>query len=334
MTKAWLACMLVCGISMQAHATVNNNYATDVKELLKPASLDNVFYTDQESNVKTNRQTMQAGSSSINQLSLLPTSSSDKSDPDTLSVKTSLEGKPFLTTQESEDEALTDLDNQVVFNKLTTIQTVKLANNIGEIFKTLDSAELNKLKSKFNLTTGQEHNFDHAQVLPILIELANLPNATALTYLGDLYKHGDGVIQDQVKAFSCYKQAASLGDSTAMNKLGECFSYGVGCESNLETAATWYMAAANKGNVEAQFNLGYVYEFGEGVPLNSDKARYWYEKAAAQHHADSMFFLGQMYLDGDGVPFDEVMAKDYFGRACDLGSTDGCDLYQVMLTHN
>lgn len=313
MIKAWLACILMCGVCLQVNATEHNNHAKlDVKELLKPSSLEQVFGHDTP--VKA---PLGAGKTDT---ALAPDSQAHSA-----------------ATQEAAQEAAaadSNLASEAVLHELSSVQLAVLANKVGDILKSLDDTALSKINQQFKLKKGQEHNFDYAEVLPLLTALSLLPNDNALIYLGDLYKFGHGVPQNQAKAFACYEKAALMGNSVAMNSLGECFSYGVGCDVSLETAAKWYLEAANKGNVEAQFNMGYVYEFGEGVPLDPTQARFWYEQAAAQHHAESMFFLGQMYLDGDGVPFDEAMAKDYFGRACDLGNTDGCNLYQVMLSNN
>lgn len=224
-----------------------------------------------------------------------------------------------------------DHDNFVVFTPLTKVQETKYSTQICEIIKGLDEKTAVELKKQLALTSDF---VESDKIIPALQLLAKVPNGEAINLLGDMYKLGQGVPQDRKQAFDYYVQAAKLKHSQAMNNLGECFTYGIGCQTNLETAAQWFRKAAELGNIEAQFNMGYVYEFGEGVPLDMEKARYWYEKAAAKQHPESYLFLGQMYLDGQGVPLNEALAKDYFGRACDLGSMDGCNLYQVMLSEN
>lgn len=291
MNKAWLTCMLLCGVCVQVNATENNNHA-DIKELLKPAPLSNMASLP---NHVAER--------------IVSTDLVDNVDP---STKVGF----------------------FIFTSLTSEQHAKLSEQTLAVINSLDEKTQASIKKQFKLELSKDGTISIEQIVPVLKHLATLPNEFALIQLGDMCKLGQGMPQNRKQAFDYYYQAAALGSSVAMNNLGECYTYGVGCTSNLETAAIWYRRAAELGNVEAQFNLGYVYEYGEGVPLDTKQARYWYEKAAAKQHADSLFFLGQMYLDGDGVPFDESLAKDYFGRACDLGSTDGCDLYQVMLSDN
>lgn len=283
MTKAWLTCVLLCGVWMQVNATENNNHA-DFKELLKPAPFNNV-------------------------------TASHASEPVSATVET-------------------DLEDPVVFTELTQTQQDKIKQLLKDTLASLDQTQLQTLRKQVNLPLSPDYPFTAEQLLPVLMAMAALPNTYALNQLGDMYKLGQGLVQDRKKAFDCYSQSAKLGSTYAMNNLGECYSYGIGCTTDLSIAAHWYHEAARRGNVEAQFNLGYVYEYGEGVPLDPKQARYWYEKAASQQHADSMLFLGQMYLGGEGVPLDEALAKDYFGRACDLGSDDGCDLFRVMLSEN
>ena len=37
-----------------------------------------------------------------------------------------------------------------------------------------------------------------------------------------------------------------------------------------------------------------------------------------------------MYIKGEGVRQDIRMAKEYFGKACDNGFQEGCDLYRKL----
>lgn len=371
MTKAWLTCVLLCGVCLQVNATENNNHA-EIKELLKPAPLNTLAAPHSAKNsgaaftaskvVNSQDNTSQAsgqvsgqgaGSNAYNAQAQVTDSTIGNDQSQGLSAQSAhgANGYQNLTSGAANASAnansnanananpdATDAsllaDDLPVFQELTAEQQTKLENTLREIFKTLDETQMNSLRQQFNLSLAADQPLDQSLLVPLLQAVAALPNAYALNQLGDMYKLGHGVIQDRKQAFACYKQAAALGNTVSMNNIGECYSYGIGCVKNLETAAQWYKKAARLGNVEAQFNLGYVYEYGEGVPLDVNKARYWYEKAASQQHADSMLFLGQMYLDGDGVPLNESLAKDYFGRACDLGSTDGCDLYQVMLSDN
>lgn len=40
--------------------------------------------------------------------------------------------------------------------------------------------------------------------------------------------------------------------------------------------------------------------------------------------------LGVLYDQGQGVRQDKRVAKEYYGRACDLGDQNGCNLYKSL----
>jgi len=53
-----------------------------------------------------------------------------------------------------------------------------------------------------------------------------------------------------------YKRAANLGDARAQNKLGEMYRDGLGVYQDEKKAVDWFTKAANQGNIDAQKNLG------------------------------------------------------------------------------
>lgn len=72
-------------------------------------------------------------------------------------------------------------------------------------------------------------------------------------FLGKCYLDGDGVPQDQTKAFSIFKEGAEQGVAQAQELLGECYEYGKGTEPDTSKALEWYRKAAENGNRHAQF---------------------------------------------------------------------------------
>ena len=54
------------------------------------------------------------------------------------------------------------------------------------------------------------------------------------------YENGDGVVQDNYKAFEYFRQSASLGNSEACHRLGICYEFGIGTEENSSLADYWY----------------------------------------------------------------------------------------------
>lgn len=53
-------------------------------------------------------------------------------------------------------------------------------------------------------------------------------------------------------------------------------------------------------------------------------------QAAVQGNAAAQYNLGAMYYKGRGVRQDLVLAQEWFGKACQNGDQDGCDIYQRL----
>lgn len=53
-------------------------------------------------------------------------------------------------------------------------------------------------------------------------------------------------------------------------------------------------------------------------------------KLAEQGNAEAQFNLGVMYANGEGVRQNKTTAKEWFGKACDNGTQQGCDEYRKL----
>lgn len=53
-------------------------------------------------------------------------------------------------------------------------------------------------------------------------------------------------------------------------------------------------------------------------------------QAAERGDTQAQFNLGMMYAEGRGVRQDLVLAQEWFGKACQNGDQDGCDIYQRL----
>jgi TPR repeat protein len=69
---------------------------------------------------------------------------------------------------------------------------------------------------------------DYAAALREILPLAQQGNATAQSFLGEMYSHGQGVPQDYAQAAHWYRQAATQGDPVSQNNLGVMYSHGYG----------------------------------------------------------------------------------------------------------
>jgi len=100
------------------------------------------------------------------------------------------------------------------------------------------------------------------------------------------------------------KNKAIAGDPVFQHRVGECYRWGTGIEQNQEEAVKWFKLAAGQGHSDAQFHLGYAFHYGEGAAKNFDESVTWYELAAAQEHAIAQNNLALCYEEGNGVTQD------------------------------
>ncbi|TYT73784.1 SEL1-like repeat protein [Desulfobotulus mexicanus] len=144
--------------------------------------------------------------------------------------------------------------------------------------------------------------------------------ADARYRLGELYKEGRGVAQDDAEAVKWFGLAAEQGHAGAQNALGVMYDHGRGVEKDYEEALKWYRKAADQGYVRAQNNLGFSYTRGRGVEKDDKEAVKWYRKAADQGHARAQRNLGWMYANGRGVEKDDKVAVEWYRKAADQGN--------------
>ena len=89
--------------------------------------------------------------------------------------------------------------------------------------------------------------------------------------------------------------AAEKGDAEAQAQLGEMYRVGLGVPEDDVEAVKWYRMAAEQGDDVAQYFLGAMYDEGQGVPEDDAEAVKWYRMAAEQGHAIAQYELGWMY---------------------------------------
>ncbi|WP_296926398.1 tetratricopeptide repeat protein [Thiohalocapsa sp.] len=81
-------------------------------------------------------------------------------------------------------------------------------------------------------------------------------------------------------ALAVWRSAADAGDATAQTYVGEIYERGLTGTANPAEAARWYKKAADQGFARAQLLLGNLYEKGQGVPKDPVQALDLYRKAA------------------------------------------------------
>ena len=107
---------------------------------------------------------------------------------------------------------------------------------------------------------------------------------------------------DWVAAVKWYRKAADQGDAEAQYGLGNCYREGQGVEEDDEEAVKWYRKAADQGNADAQYHLGDCYRLGDGFEFSDDEeAVEWFRQAADQGNAAAQYMMGVCYCNGQGV---------------------------------
>jgi uncharacterized protein len=148
-------------------------------------------------------------------------------------------------------------------------------------------------------------------------EAAEHGNAIAQWKVGKMYAQGEGIAEDDYKAFQMFSRIADTHaeDSPyspvaqvvadAFVNLGNYYKHGIaaaGIQPNLRRAVELYTHAASYfGDADAQYQLARLYLEGNGVNSDPNQAARWLNLAARKNHAAAQATLGDMLVYGHGV---------------------------------
>ncbi len=96
------------------------------------------------------------------------------------------------------------------------------------------------------------------------------------------YKSGD-----YATALREWKPLAEQGNAGAQYNLGQMYRKGKGVPQNDKTAVKWYKLAAEQGHASAQSNLGAMYGDGQGVLQDYIRAHMWFNIAASSGDSEN-----------------------------------------------
>ncbi len=145
---------------------------------------------------------------------------------------------------------------------------------------------------------------------------ADKGHRAALWKLGQMYATGDGVAEDERKAFRFfsritneYRAGEPLGRdsrfvSRAFVELGGFYQAGIddAMPANHIRARSFFRYAASYfSDAEAQYRLADMYLSGQGGEENARQAARWYKLAARKGHAEAQAMFGRLMLEGVGV---------------------------------
>ena len=102
----------------------------------------------------------------------------------------------------------------------------------------------------------------------------------------DAAKKEEGAISLYGPAQRRWKSLAENGDAFAQYNLGNMYRVGHGLWENDKTAVKWYTLAAEQGYASAQYFLGWMYADGEGVIQDNVRAHMWLNIAASSGNKD------------------------------------------------
>lgn len=150
----------------------------------------------------------------------------------------------------------------------------------------------------------------------LLEKAANQDDDDALYDLGLIYLEGRyGYNNDAAKAYTYLKKSADLGNANAMDYLGDMYKYGLYVTQDKSQAFDWYQKASDAGSVMGQADLGGAYLRGDIVSQNYQEAVKNLTLAANKGNYSAKFDLGLCYENGYGVNKDIVIAMDMYTRA-------------------
>ena len=111
------------------------------------------------------------------------------------------------------------------------------------------------------------------------------------------------------------KARATAGNAAAQDSLGDMYRLGEGVPQDNSEAVKWYRLAAVQGLAIAQYNLARMYGTGKGVPQDDAETVKWLRLAADQGLAIAQGALGDVYSNGTGVPEDFLQAYKWLNLA-------------------
>lgn len=153
------------------------------------------------------------------------------------------------------------------------------------------------------------------QAVAWITKAANAGNAAAQYALAKLYRDGEYVQRDVVKAVELFTLSAEQKNEFAAYQLGRLYLIGEDIPKDVESAGKWFSLSANAGNQYAQYALAKLYLAGEDVPQDIGKAVELFTLAADQENQYAQYQLGKLHLSGEHLPKDVEAAIRWLEKA-------------------
>ena len=126
---------------------------------------------------------------------------------------------------------------------------------------------------------------------------------------------GEFVASDRANyqtALKVWQGQAELGDAEAQNYVGEIYLKGLGTDPDYAKSAQWFDKAAAQGSRRARINLGYQYEQGLGVPRDLAHALNLYREASGIDN-DKLVFASSVTAEVQQAKAESAALREQLG---------------------
>jgi len=197
---------------------------------------------------------------------------------------------------------------------------------------------------QFGLTSYK--NGDKETAFEALSFAAEKGHPIAQWKLGRMYAEGDGIKQDDYKAFEYFSEIADAHAddspsepnarfvSSAFVALGGYYRNGIpntDVKADASRARQIYTYAASYfGDPDAQLNLAKMYYAGEGGDRDPVSAARWAKLAADKGNVGAQALLGHVLFEGDGVQRQPVLGLMYLSLAREKAKTADSWIFEMQ----
>lgn len=131
-------------------------------------------------------------------------------------------------------------------------------------------------------------------------------------------------------------KACEYGDTEECYRAGRIYYYGEGnVKQDIDKAKTLYKKHCDKVNYFGQCKNGIMQDYAQKLSTEEyvPKAVQFYSQKCNDKNAEACYSLGQMYYEGRGIERGNYQAENwkqakyFYGKACDLKYTKGCENY-------
>lgn len=197
--------------------------------------------------------------------------------------------------------------------------------------------------------TRAYYSGDKQEALVQLMSAAKSGHPAAQWKLGSMYAKGDGVAEDDLKAFSFFSELVSAHGEDAPNspeapfvanafvEIGSYYLTGISNSAvtpNVSRARDIFSYAASYfGNALAQLKLGLMYLDGQGGDKDPRQAARWFLLAARKGQVEAQYRLGEMLVSGDMIEPNPVHGLMWLTIALKRADLLGQDDAEIRRAH-